>query len=422
MLRFLRGRASRGRELEALRAEANALLDAGRFADAQGRYEQILAQGDDPRAAVNLGYCLLATGAVARAENSFRAALGDPRTAPNARVGLGDAAAGRGAHADAVAHYREAIALAPDLAIAHNNLALSLAALGEFEASYREAEWRYATADTRALMPHRVALPRWGGEPLAGRRLLVHWEQGFGDIVQHLRFLPLLRARGEHFVFDCPPPLVPLARCVAGPGELRTARPDGVDVSGFDLAVPLLSLPYVLGTAWATLPREPYLFADPARTRSLRAAWHTAGKRLVGVAWRSSSFDRSRDIALADLLATLDAVGVRSVALQVGLSAEERTTLSARGAVEGLAGASDFGETAAAVAAVDCVVTVDTVIAHLAGAMGRPTWIMLNEPAAVRWMIGREDSPWYPSARLVRRPREASAENVLAQLRAALAA
>ena len=419
---LLRGRAGRNRDLDSLRAEANALFDSGRFPAAQALYERILAQGDDPRVSVNLGYCLLATGDVARAEPRFRAALGDPQAAPNARVGLGDLAAGYGDHADAVAHYREAVALAPDLAAAHNNLALSLTALGEFEEAYREAEWRYAMPDTRALLPHRVELPRWRGESLAGRRLLVHWEQGFGDIVQHLRFLPLLRARGASFVFDCPPPLVPLARCVVAPGELRTARSEGVDVSGFDLTVPLLSLPHILDTTWETLPREPYLFGDPARTQALRAAWQVPGKQLVGVTWRSSTFDPSRNLAPADLLATLAAIGARAVALQVGLSGEERALLAAHGAVNGLAAAADFGETAAAVAALDLVVTVDTVIAHVAGAMGRPAWIMLNEPAAVRWMTRREDSPWYPSVRLVRRPREASAASVLARLRAALAA
>ena len=420
MLRFLIGRANRGRSAEAMRAEANTLFDTGRYGEAHELYERLLALHDDPRARVNLGYCLLLTGAGGQAEPHFRAALAHSDTAPNARVGLGDAAVRRGDHATAAAHYREAITLAPDFAIAHNNLSLSLAALGEFEEAYREAEWRYALSDTRAFFPHRVALPRWRGESLGARRLLVHWEQGFGDIIQHLRFLPLLRERGARFVFDCPPPLLPLARCVARDDELRAARADGLDVSGFDLAVPLLSLPHVLGITWSTLPHAPYLFAAPARSEALRAAWRSPGRKLVGLAWRSSGFDPARNLGLAELLAALDPAPVRYVALQVDLSPEERNVLVAHDAVEGLAAASDFGETAAALAAVDWVVSVDTAVAHLAGGMGQPAFILLNEPAAVRWMIGRADSPWYPTTRLVRRASNASPRDVMGPVRTAL--
>jgi len=420
MLRSLLGRAKRGRDAEHLRTEANALFDAGSHAEAGALYQRVLALRDDPRARVNLGYCLLLGGSGHQAEEQFRAALAHPETASNARIGLGDSAAARGDHAAAVAQYREAIGLQPDAAVAHNNLALSLTALGEFEEAYREAEWRYALNDTRALFPHSVALPRWQGEPLGAQRLLVHWEQGFGDIIQHLRFLPMLRERGVDFVFDCPPPLLPLARCVTGRNELRGARADGVDVTGFDCAAPLLSLPRLLGTGWSTLPRAPYVSADSARVEALRAAWSLSGRRLAGIAWRSSAFDPSRNFGLATLLEALGSDAVRCVALQVDVSAEERVALAAHDAVEGLNAAPDFGESAAAIAAVDFVLTVDTVIAHLAGAMGRPTWVMLNEPAAVRWMTGRDDSPWYPSMRLIRRARDASAERSLAQLRAAL--
>ena len=419
-LRHLLGRAFRGRYAEQLRTEANALFDAARYAEAAAAYERLLALREDPRAYVNLGYCLLMAGAMARAETCFRAALAHPETVPNAHVGLGDAAAARSGHAAAIAHYRQAIALQPDFAVPHNNLSLSLTALGAFEDAYRESEWRYAVPDTRPLFPHQVPLPRWHGEPLGGQRLLVHWEQGFGDVIQHLRFLPMLRERAARFVFDCPPPLLPLARCVTGATELRAAHADGLDVSGFDRAVPLLSVPHVLGAGWRTLPRPPYLFADRAQSETLRASWHRPGEELVGIAWRSSNFDPTRNIGLAEILAVLDSYKVRCVALQIGLSAEERAILAAHDAVEGLAAASDFGATAAAVAAVDLVLSVDTVIAHLAGAMGRPTWVLLNEPAAVRWMLGRDDSPWYPSMRLFRRAPDATAASVIASLRHAL--
>lgn len=421
MLRRLLERATRGRRIEQLRTKANALFDAGRHTEALAAYERLLAEGDDLRARVNLGYCLLFSSAPDRAEACFRAALADLHTAPNARVGLGDAAAARGEHAVAVEHYREAIALQPDFAVAHNNLALSLTAQGEFEEAYREAEWRYALADTRAIFPHPVDLLRWQGEPLTGQRLLVHWEQGFGDIIQHLRFLPLLRERGIRFVFDCPPPLLPLARRVTRTDELRSARADGLDVAGFDRAVPLLSLPHLLGIGWPTVPRSPYVSADPVRSKALGAAWRTSERKLAGVAWRSSSFDATRDIGLETILEVLESQATRCVALQVDVTAEERAILSAHDAVVALDTAPDFGLTADSVAAVDLVLSVDTVIAHLAGAMGRPTWVILNEPAAVRWMIGREDSPWYPTMCLLRRARSAPAEQLVAQLSARLA-
>jgi hypothetical protein len=400
---------------------AHALFDQGRYAEAAALYESALTSADHatPALWVNAAYSRLMLGENARAVQAFTRALGlQPGFAP-ALIGLGDAAARRNAHAEAIPQYDMALAqdppqsgVAPEpaqAAIAHNNRAQSLFALGRMAEAWADAEWRYRAPAAEALYPHRIALPRWQGESLRGP-LLVHWEQGFGDIIQHLRFLPLVAERAE-FVFECPPPLLRLARRLLPERRVVEARATAPDVTGFAAYVPLASLPHVLGLSEHTLPRAPYLGGQPtpaitAQLTAQRPRGAPEAGRIgvrIGVVWRASAFDVQRNAALADV-APLASLGTRLVSLQKDASAEESAALEAMSAVNAAPALADFAATADWLAALDAVVTVDTSVAHLAGAMGKPAWVLLNEPAAVRWMLERSDSPWYPSLRLLRKP------------------
>ena len=413
-LRRLLHRHSAAREAE--RTRAHALFEAGDYEAAAAAYERLLRLEPAAGGYVNLGYAQLFLDRTDRARRSFGEALARSSEFAPALTGLGDACARAGEHAEAVAYYRRALAADPCLAVAHNNLSLSLTALGELQEAWREAEWRYELPEARTYYPRGKLGPRWDGAALGERRLLVHWEQGYGDIIQHLRFLPPLAARAARFVFECPPPLLRLATAALGAEHVVESR---AELPPFDFCAPLLSLPLLLGASARALPVPPYLAAYAAVAARLRQRWSGGARRLLGVAWRSSTFDPKRDIELAALLA-LAGESVRLVSLQKEASAAERALLGARGAIEAGSDFADFFDTATAIAALDAVLTVDTSVAHLAGALGRPGWVLLSEPAAVRWMLDRADTPWYPSMRLLRRAPGQTWEAALAEARAAL--
>lgn len=385
------------------RSHADSLFDAGEHAAARVAYAQLISTESTPELLVNRGYCELALGDSAAARASFQAALARaPQFAP-ARVGLGDIAAQKNRHTEALRCYDSALELNGALLIARNNRAQSLLALGRLEEAWRENETRFALPNAATLYPHRLALPRWDGT--ADKRVLVHWEQGFGDIVQHLRFLPAMAARSQGCAFECPPPLLALARRMPGAPALIEARNQPPQTADFDCHAPLLSLPFLLGMSAKTLPHPPYLATDAARASALRAGWETEGKHLVGIAWRASSFDPRRSLALDQLLEAFTPLAgrVRLVGLQKDISAQEGALLLQNGGIDAGSGFGSFDDTATALAALDTIVCVDTAVAHLAGALARPTLLLLNEPAAVRWMLDRNDSPWYPSVRLLRK-------------------
>ncbi len=396
------------------RSSGDTLFDAGDYQGAAAVYERLARSRPTPGAWVNVGYACLFLGRDAVARAAFEEALAlHPGFAP-ALTGLGDLCANGGDHAAAAGFYRRALDAEPGLAVAHNNLSLSLTALGELELAWREAEWRYELPQARNYYPRGKLTPRWDGTPLGERRLLVHWEQGYGDVIQHLRFLGPLAARAPGFVFECPPPLLRLASASFGAAQLVESRES---LPLFDVCAPLLSLPLLLGSSRDALPVPPYLRADPVAAADFRRQWSAGGRKLLGVAWRSSSFDPARDVDLGELL-SLATPQTLLISLQKDATAQERELLRARGALDAGSGFADFFDTAAAIAALDAVLSVDTSVAHLAGALDRPTWLLLTEPAAVRWMNARADSPWYPSMRLVRRAPGRAWRDVLGAARA----
>jgi tetratricopeptide (TPR) repeat protein len=322
----------------------------------------------------------------------------------------------------ALAAFEAAIARDPEHVEAHGFRSLALLAMGRWREGWAEYEWRGRIPGS--LVERFGPQGRWRGEvPVAGRRLFLFWEQGLGDTLQFLRFAPLLRAQGAEVVLSVQDALVPLVRGFAPGVEVvgEAARP-----GAGELHCPIMSLPWVLGTEPATVPAAGgYLAADPARVAAWRARLPGDGRPRVGLAWSGNplhSNDRNRSLPFAALAGLLGAE-VDWLCLQKESRAEDRAALAAEGRVRFVGeGIADFADTAALAAMCDLVVAVDTSVAHLAGALGRPVWVLLPTPADWRWGMEGEATPWYAGARLFRRPLGGDWEATVAQVRAALEA
>ncbi len=393
-------------------------LDLGHPAEALRWFDAAVAR--DPRAVEprsNRAVALSDQGDYEAAVPAAEAALRLAPDTPGALATLGRALGELGRHAEAIAACRRAIALRPDWSEAHWNLALPLLRTGQYEEGWREFEWRF-TAARRRLRPVPSALPAWQGEPLAGRTLLVYWEQGFGDTIHFCRYVPLLAAAGARVLLQVQAPLRRLLAGLAGVAEFV-----GEDASAVraDYKVALMSLPHRFGTTLETIPATiPYL-AAPTRPEAL--ALPRTGRRRVGVAWGGSpaqTNNRFRSLPLAELAPLFALPDVDWYALQVGGPADEAAALAAAGVTDLAPRLGDFADTAAVMEELDLVVTVDTAVAHLAGALGRPTWILLSHTCCWRYLLDRSDSPWYPTARLFRQPARGAWAPVVAAARTAL--
>ncbi|MBV9112074.1 MAG: glycosyltransferase family protein [Hyphomicrobiales bacterium] len=298
---------------------------------------------------------------------------------------------------EAVADFRRAIAAQPLHGNAHTGLAMNHLLQGRFAEGFVEYEWRWRSSELPSRPP--MVAP-WRGEDTRGKRLLIHAEQGFGDTVHFCRYLPLLRERGATLVLNTQGPLRSLI-AEAMPWLEITA--DGEDLPVTDAQCPLLSLPHLLGTTLDTIPATiPYLHAKPDDTRRFAALVGKEPELKVGIVWAGSTKhlnDIDRTVALVTLAPILSVEGVRFFSLQIGarkgdILPDHVTDLAPE--------LTDFAQTAGALAALDLLISVDTAPAHLAGAMGKPVWLLLPFVPDWRWLLEREDSPWYPTLRLFR--------------------
>jgi hypothetical protein len=300
--------------------------------------------------------------------------------------------------------YEEALRLKPDYADAHLNRALLWLLLGDFERGWPEYEWRWRC---RGFPKPAFRQPAWDGSPLQGRTILLHAEQTLGDTLQFIRYAPLVRQRGGKGLLVVPPPLLSLlARCPGVDGLAAQGSP----LPDFDIHAPLLSLPGLFRTTLATIPAEvPYLAADP----QLVERWRREEDRLtgafrVGLVWQGPSkhqWDRQRSLPLERFEPLARLPGVRLFRLQPGPGAEQLRSIGERFPVIDLGSRLDpasFEDMAAVMASLDLIISVDSDLAHLAGALGRPVWLLLPFAPDWRWLLGREDSPWYPTMRLFR--------------------
>ena len=371
----------------------------------------------------NLGLVLTALDRYDDAITAFAQALKlQPRHA-GALTNLGLAQMAARKVTDAIASHRKAIAIAAEHAPAHWNLALALLASGNYAEGWREYEWRLAVPEFRS---HASSLssPRWHGESVAGKTVLLTREQGLGDTLQFIRFAGDLAQRGARVVVQAPEPLVRLVATAPGVAEvcLETRA-----LPAHDVHVALLSLPHLLGITEQRIGVPvPYISVDGVLRASVAADIATirGGRRAIGVAWGGApgnTLNPRRSIPLRALTPLLQMPDIAWFSLQKGEAEQQMAGLEAARHLAVVDAHDDFPGIAAMIAALDLVITVDTSIAHLAGAMGKPVWVMLAFAADWRWGHA-ETTPWYPTARLIRQVRPGDWQSVVDSIGAALRA
>lgn len=285
------------------------------------------------------------------------------------------------------------------------NLAETLLLLGDFDRGWREYRYRYRLAHTTRI-ERKVQMPRWDGEPIAGKTLLIHDEQGYGDTFQFLRMVPWARERsGARTILEIIPEQLPMAARAGGFDEII---PKGTLPPRFDVHCEMMSLPMAMRLKLSDLPgRIPYLTADAQRVERWRTRLADLPRPWVGLCWagRPTHFnDRARSMSLADL-AAFALPGVTFLSLQKGPKAQETSLPPAGMRLVALGDElQDFEDTAAILMLADLLISVDSSPVHLAGALGRPVWMMLPFVPDWRWLLDRADSPWYPSLRIFRQP------------------
>jgi hypothetical protein len=312
-----------------------------------------------------------------------------------------------------IAAVRHAIDLRPNLPQGRMKHAQALLLVGQFAQGWEEYEWRYQIPGAQPLMPPSIAAqrkrPQWDGRKLEGQPLLLIGDQGFGDVVMFARYIPWVRERCAEIVMACSAEMAPIMAGMFPDMPLVNRWDDCPDYSAF---IPLSGLPRLHGTRLDNIPGGgAYLRADPAKARAWRDrldAVIPAGVRRIGIAWAgrpTHNNDANRSIGLQTLAPIAALEGIALVSLQKGPAAAQVSDYAGRAQFVDLdKEIGDFADTAAIIDGLDLVVTVDTAIGHFAGAMGKPAWIMLPYAPDWRWLLGRDDSPWYPSLRLFRHP------------------
>ena len=427
---------------ETLFFEGNQRRQAGDPEGAETCFRLALAlKPDFAEALANLGLLREQAGAIAEAEFCYRQAmLFNPECVQN-QLNLGVLLMNGKRFAEAEQVYLQALKLAPDSAVAWSNFGVLLACLkreDEAEQCYRTAmavDGSYARArfnlsyvllrqgrfeegwqclESRqwyGLLCGYFSCQRWRGEPLSGKSLVIGFESGHGDMIQFCRYAAVLKAMGAtRIAVVCHPGLKTLFATLSGVDEVFSLH-ETVPASGWDFWTPPLSLPYLCQTVLDSVPAPiPYLAAEPARVDKWRGSLPVAGFR-VGLVWKGNprfENDADRSLPSLDLLAPLGAVpGVSFVSLQKGPGEDEAKCPPAGLSLLALGGdIEDFADTAAIISCLDLVISVDTAVAHLAGALGKTCWILLPDfRTDWRWLTGRSDSPWYPKhVRLFRQP------------------
>jgi tetratricopeptide (TPR) repeat protein len=387
-----------------------------RFGEALAAFDRALALAPGyPPALYNKGLVLAGLDRLDEAADCFRAALENcAATEAPARVAevcesLAGALCGLNRYEEAVSVYRALATLKPDRGPTEWDLSLALLMLGRLAEGWEKYEFRYSRPDQSK--PHPAVRPLDLSE-VAGKRVLVWGEQGHGDNIQFARYVPLLARKRAQVCFAVYPELAPLMREMEGAGAVVTSEdPD----ASYDLVTSLLSLPLAFRTELASIPAEvPYLRAPAARLSEWRAILGPRRRPRIGIAWWGSQHIPYRSLPLAALEPLLRRRDVTFHVLHKEIPIGDRLLLAKYPhVVDHSAVLGDYADTAALIQSLDLVVTIDTSIAHLAGALARPVWIMLAFSADWRWLLDRDDSPWYPTARLFRQKRRGDWDSVV---------
>jgi tetratricopeptide (TPR) repeat protein len=378
----------------------------------------IALKPDDAGALSNLGNALRAAGRLDEARKSHLAAIANDPSVGSFVYNLGLVLRDLGDFDGAIDRFDAAEAMGYEPAELKWDRALALLLRGDLRRGFAEYEWRWQIPDAK---PRDFAGPAWTGEDLAGKTLLVYAEQGFGDTIQFVRYLPLLAGRAGRVVFECQEPLARLFRDSPVCDGVTVVAREAEALPDYDAHVALLSLAHL--TDAESIPAQmPYLTPSSDRPRIARR-----GEGLhVGIVWAgkpSHRNDRNRSLSLADLVPLLEVPGAHFHSLQLGDPADTIAPLGFSALIADLRpGIRDFADSAALIASLDLIVSADTAPAHLAGALGHPVWTLLPYAPDWRWRAGREDTPWYPSMRLFRQSRPRHWGDVVERLRDALEA
>ncbi len=387
---------------------ANSLGALERFEEAEACVRKALELNPQyPTAWNNLGALLVKQGKFREATETFEKSLELMPDNESVHRNLGAVLIRQGKLAEGTEYSNSALRLNPRSAEAHRNRAIVWLLTGNFAAGWDEYEWRFYCSDHA---PSRHPQPMWDGNPFPGRTLLLFAEQGLGDTIHFLRYAEMARRRGGRVVVECQAALLPLLSEYRGADQL-IAR--GQPLPPFDLQLPLMSAPRVFQTDETSIPAPiPYLTARAelqAQWRDRLAKQIPSDRLRVGLVWQGSRdhhADRQRSIPLAEFLPLADP-SIQLISLQKGEGTSRMGSLAGQLSLLDFGGMLDethgpFLDTAAILANIDLLITIDTSVAHLAGAMGIPTWVLLSHAPDWRWLLDREDSPWYPSIRLFR--------------------
>jgi tetratricopeptide (TPR) repeat protein len=366
----------------------NVLKDLGRFEDALASYDKaIRLKPDFAEVYSNLSNALQDLGRLDEAVAACKEAIHLKPAFADAHSNLGNALKNLGQLKEAIAAHNTAIGYQPDYAQGHFNLGIALLLAGAVSNGWAEYEWRWRKKEKQSTL-RRFAKPQWQGEEVNGRTVLLHAEQGLGDTIQFCRYAALIAARGARVLLQIPRSLLRLLSGLHGVERLIAV---GDPIPAFDFHCPLMSLPHIFGTNLATIPAPfSYMPVDEAKRRHWQQRLSAPAGRRVGLVWAGNpqhGNDRNRSLPFAALAPLWNIPGIRWYSLQVG---ERRADLDAAppGVIEDLSPfLDDFAETAAAISQLDLVLTVDTSVAHLAGAIGHPTWVML--PFIPDWRSGK---------------------------------
>lgn len=407
---------------EALNNQGLSLAALNRHADAVRSYDEALQINPAYAAAQNSrGTSLQALGRSREAIESYKKALEIRPDYAQCHNNLGYALRRLGRHEQALSAYEEALRLSPDDADTHWNYAILLLLLGRYPQGWQHYEWRLVKHDLRHNFRADPQHDWRGQHAVAGKRVLIYAEQGLGDAIQFVRYLPLLDALGAEVVLEAHKRLLPLFASLRMP---LTLVAKGDPLPPYDFSCPLMSLPMVFGTTLETVPATvPYLFSDASKVAAWQQRLGLRQALRVGIAWSGSSThkdDAERSLGLAQLSSLL-ALPVEWHSLQKEYRDADLGALQSLPHLRQHHDAQhDFSDAAALFDCMDLIISVDTSVAHLAGALGKPVWILLSRAVDFRWLLDREDSPWYPTARLFRQGEDEPWSAVLARVAAAL--
>ena len=407
---------------EARYNRGNALHKLRRFEEALADYEHTLAlRPDYVEALANRGVTLHELRRFEEALVSFDRALAVRPDYAEAFVDRGGTLREQRRFEEALACYDRALALRPDYVEAHSNEGMCRMLIGDFHRGWQKIEWGWNAARRRSAKRSFSQPQLFGSNELEGKTVLLHAEQGFGDMIQFCRYVPLVAERGARVILEVYEPLRELMGTLPGVAQIVTT---GEPLPDFDMHCPLLSLPLAFGAGSATIESQtPYLRASPQAVMEWNDRLGPRHRPRIGLAWSgrpSHDNDHNRSMRLRSFLAALAGCNATYVSLLQDVREDDAPVLQGSDVLHFGKELKTFADTAALIANLDLVISVDTSVAHLAGALAKPVWILLPFMPDWRWLLDREDSPWYPTARLFRQDETRGWDSVMTRVHVAL--